>query len=39
MSPKTGTRRLSELKGLGKDIWETVNVDEYIEQERSAWGG
>jgi len=26
-----------ELKGLGKEIWEGVDVDEYIRQERDSW--
>jgi hypothetical protein len=28
-----------ELRGLGKEVWEGVDVDEYIEQERNSWGG
>ncbi len=23
--------------GLGQDIWQSVNVEQYIEQERAAW--
>jgi hypothetical protein len=26
-----------ELEGLGKELWEKVDVDEYIEQERNSW--
>jgi hypothetical protein len=32
-------RSLLELQGLGKDIWEGVDVDEYLRQERSSWNG
>lgn len=32
-------RHLSELKGLGKDAWQTVDVDDYIRQERNSWRG
>jgi hypothetical protein len=32
-------RSLLELRGLGKDIWQGVDVDEYLRQERSSWGG
>jgi hypothetical protein len=28
-----------ELEGLGKDVWEGIDVDEYIRQERGSWGG
>jgi hypothetical protein len=28
-----------ELEGLGKEIWEGVDVDAYINQERDSWGG
>lgn len=32
-------RSLLELKGLGKEIWESISVDEYLRQERSSWNG
>jgi hypothetical protein len=32
-------RSLLELRGLGKSIWEGVDVDQYLHQERSSWGG
>lgn len=28
-----------ELEGLGKEIWEGINVEQYIEQERNSWDG
>ena len=28
-----------ELKGLGKEVWEGVDVEEYIRKERGSWGG
>lgn len=28
---------LLELEGLGKEIWEDVDVNEYIDQERNSW--
>lgn len=31
--------RITELKGLGKEVWEGIDVDEYIRQERDSWGG
>jgi len=29
--------RLSELKGLGKETWEGIDVDQYIREERDSW--
>jgi hypothetical protein len=26
-----------ELEGLGKEVWEGVDVDKYIEEERRSW--
>jgi hypothetical protein len=28
-----------EFKGLGKEIWQGIDVKEYINQERDSWGG
>lgn len=30
---------IMELKGLGKDFWRGIDVDKYIEEERSSWYG
>jgi hypothetical protein len=30
-------RRLSELRGLGKEIWEGVDAQAYINQMRDEW--
>jgi predicted DNA-binding antitoxin AbrB/MazE fold protein len=27
-----------ELRGLGRELWQGVDVDEYIDQERESWG-
>ena len=32
-------RSLLELEGLGQDVWEGVDVDEYLRRERSSWNG
>jgi hypothetical protein len=29
--------RLRELKGLGKELWQSIDVNEYIKQERDSW--
>jgi hypothetical protein len=31
--------RITEFKGLGKEIWQKIDVEKYIEQERNSWDG
>jgi hypothetical protein len=28
-----------DLEGLGKDIWQGIDAQEYIDQERQLWNG
>ncbi len=37
--PRKPKHNILELKGLGKEVWEGVDVEEYIRQERGSWGG
>ncbi len=30
-------RRLSELRGLGKEIWAGIDAQEYVDQIRNEW--
>ena len=30
---------IMELKGLGKDIWQGIDPDQYVAKERDAWDG
>ncbi len=30
---------IKELKGLGKEIWREIDIDEYIRKERETWDG
>lgn len=30
---------IMELKGLGKELWQGLDVAKYIEEERSSWRG
>ena len=30
-------RRLTELKGLGSEMWQNCDVDKYIQNERASW--
>lgn len=32
-------RSLLELEGLGQDIWQEIDADEYLRRERSSWNG
>jgi hypothetical protein len=37
VAPAKPTRRLSELRGLGKEIWQGIDVQEYVNQMRDEW--
>ena len=28
-----------ELRGLGKELWRSIDVDQYLEEERNSWDG
>ncbi len=32
-------RSILELEGLGKEIWNGIDAQEYVNQERGAWNG
>jgi len=32
-------RSLMELEGMGREVWQGVDVEEYLRQERSSWDG
>jgi len=32
-------RSITELRGLGKDVWQGIDAQEYVNQERDAWDG
>jgi hypothetical protein len=34
---KTGRRKLTELDGLGSEIWNKVETEKYIRKERDSW--
>ncbi len=33
---KSHTQKLTDLKGLGADVWNNIDVDDYLQNER-AW--
>ncbi len=32
-----GSRSILELQGLGKEVWEGVDVKAYLEKEQASW--
>ncbi len=34
-----GGRSIMELEGLGKEIWEGIDAQEYVNAERDSWNG
>jgi len=35
---KTGSRAsISDLKGLGKEIWRSIDIEEHVNRERDSW--
>ncbi len=38
LAPKP-KRSLLELEGLGKEIWNGIDAQEYVNQERDSWNG
>ncbi len=32
-------RSILELEGLGKEIWQGIDAQAYVDQERSSWNG
>jgi len=34
---KPGTHKITELEGLGAEVWENVDVQAYIRKERNSW--
>ena len=31
------THSIKEIKGLGKELWRSIDVDEYLRKERASW--
>lgn len=36
---RTKKHSILELKGLGKEIWESIDAQEYVNRERDSWIG
>jgi hypothetical protein len=37
-APETGTSIL-ELQGLGKQVWQDIDAQAYVDRERASWDG
>lgn len=33
------THRITDLRGLGKEVWQGVDADEFVAKERKSWDG
>lgn len=38
MTP-TPAQGVTALRGLGKEIWQGIDAQEYVDRERAAWDG
>jgi hypothetical protein len=34
-----GTHQITDLRGLGKELWQGVDADKYVAGERDSWDG
>jgi hypothetical protein len=39
ISQKSGQRSILELDGLGQEIWQGIDAQMYINEERDSWNG
>ena len=30
---------ITELRGMGKEAWDGIDAQDYVNQERASWGG
>jgi hypothetical protein len=38
-TPAEPQHSIMELEGLGKEIWEGIDAQEYVNEERDSWNG
>jgi len=36
-APTSTSTNITKIKGLGKEVWQDVNIESYISKEREAW--
>ena len=34
---KSTARRITEIRGVGKDLWKAADAQDYIDSERNSW--
>ena len=32
-----GRRRITEIRGLGKEVWQSIDAQDYVNAERDSW--
>lgn len=37
LQPLEGKRRITELRGLGKEMWQGRDAQDYVNSERDSW--
>lgn len=37
--PLEPPHRITEMRGLGKDLWRSIDPQDYLNAERNSWGG
>jgi hypothetical protein len=37
--PHREMHNIMDFRGLGKEIWEGIDAQEYVRQERASWNG
>ncbi|MDZ7720023.1 MAG: hypothetical protein U5K72_14495 [Balneolaceae bacterium] len=33
----SGKRKITELDGLGAEVWKNIEIQDYIQKERNSW--
>lgn len=36
---RDGETSVTELRGLGRDVWDGIDAQEYVNHERDSWSG
>lgn len=39
VATRSRRRSILELRGLGKETWQDIDAQDYVDQERASWGG
>lgn len=36
-SARSSTHRITEIRGVGKELWKGIDAQNYVDSERSSW--